>query len=210
MVKAIAFDVGGVLQIGDYSDKPVRNHRCLGVHDYIARHLNIDVDDWFDAIDTSYAKAIEGKISKNKAIAIIAGNLKVSPTKLYKILVKAYRSHFKRNNALYNIVKKLRKNKYKTIILSDQWYPSEEALIPNKDKKFFDVVIVSCEVGFRKPNPKIYKLALKKARVSPHELVFIDNREWNTRPARKMGIKTVIFKSNKQTIKELKKLGVKI
>jgi FMN phosphatase YigB (HAD superfamily) len=36
--------------------------------------------------------------------------------------------------------------------------------------------------------------------------LFIDNREWNLKPARKLGMKTILFKNNKQTIKDLKKL----
>jgi len=46
--------------------------------------------------------------------------------------------------------------------------------------------------------------------MKPEEAVFIDNRDWNIIPAKKLGMKTVLFRNNKQTFRELKKLGVKI
>jgi len=214
MVKAIAFDVGGVLQIDKCPKVSTsgmkRGQKCNGVHDIIVKHLHTTIDTWFDAIDTTYADSITGKVKEEKALNIISSNLKISKAKLKRILIKSYRAYFRRNNQLYNIVKKLRKNKYKTIILSDQWPPSKEALIPKKDKNLFNASIISCDVGFRKPNPEIYKLAIKKAKVLPHELVFIDNRDWNTIPAEKLGIKTILFKNNAQTIKELNKMGVDV
>lgn len=214
MVKAIAFDVGGVLQLDKCPEistsKIARRQKCHGVHDIIVEHLHINIDDWFDAIDTTYADSIVGKVSKQKAMKIISANLKISQAKLEKILIKSYKTYFRRNNQLYGIVKRLRKNGYKTMILSDQWPISKEALIPKRDENLFNISIISSDIGFRKPNPRIYKLALKKAHLKPHELIFIDNREWNTKPAEKLGIKTILFKNNNQVAGELRKLGVKI
>jgi epoxide hydrolase-like predicted phosphatase len=215
MVKAIAFDVGGVLQLDRCPElsristsRIKKGQKCYGVHETIAKHLKIGIDTWFDAIDTTYAGAITGRISYKKTIKKIADNLNIPASKLKKVLVKSYKHDFIRNNVLYDIVKKLKRNGYKTMILSDQWPPSEEALIPKSDKKQFNLSIISCDVGLRKPDQRIYKLALKRARVQPHEVVFIDNREWNTKPAEKLGIKTILFKNNKQAIKELNKMGV--
>ena len=42
------------------------------------------------------------------------------------------------------------------------------------------------------------------------EVLFIDNQEWNLKPARKLRMKTILFKDNKQFVKDLKKLGVSV
>ncbi len=52
-IKAVIFDIGGVLQLGSES-------KVKGVHKYIAKKLGISIDQYFDSIDATYAKAIEG------------------------------------------------------------------------------------------------------------------------------------------------------
>jgi len=207
-IKTIFFDIGGVLQLGKYSIKAMKRHHLISVHVHMAKKIKVDLDQWFDAIDTPYAKSIEGKIPRAKAMNQIASNLKVDRKKLEKIWVKEYKSHYKKNKELFDIVKKLKKQGYKIAILSDQWYLSKDALVSSKDMKIFNPVIISCDVGMRKPNSKIYELALKKAKAKPKESLFIDNQTWNLMPAKKLGMKTILFKNNKQTLKELKKFGV--
>ncbi len=207
-IRAIIFDVGGVLSLGKYEEKGVGGHHLLGVHNFMADVFHIDLDTWFDAIDTSYAKSIEGKINRRKALYIMASNLKCSVGKLEKLFKTAYGEHFKRNNELYKVAYGLREKGYRIGILSDQWYLSKEALILQKDIKGFRPVIISCDVGMRKPNPNIYKLLLKKLRLPGKKVLFIDNREWNLRSARELGMKTILFEDNKQLIRDLENKGI--
>ncbi len=194
-IQAIIFDVGGVLAL--YKNKKI------GVHETISKKLNINIDQYIDAIDTAYAKSITAEIPKKEAIKKLSNNLKVSEKKLKQLYIKSYQSHFKENKQLFKQVKKLKKLGYKTAILSDQWYLSQEALMPKSSYNIFDKVIVSCDpkIKMRKPNSEIYKLTLKKLNIKPNQALFIDNQEWNTKPAEKIGIKTILFKDNKQLFK---------
>ncbi len=205
-IKAIIFDVGGVLALGKYTNKPLRGHRLFGVHNYISKKLKISIDQWFDAIDTTYALSIEGKISKQKTLLIISKNIKTSEKKLEKILINAYKRHFKQNKELFKYAFKLKNKGYKISILSDQWHVSKKALMSNRFYKKFNPIVVSCDVGIRKPNIKIYKLILKKLKLNPKETIFIDNQEWNIKPAKKLEINTILFKNNKQCFKEIEEL----
>lgn len=207
-IKIIFFDIGGVLKLGKYSFLAMRRHHALSIHHFMAKKLKIDLDQWFDSIDTPYAKSIEGTIPRSKAISIIAKNLKISKEKLESLWIKAYKKHFKKNKKLFSIIEKIKKQGYKVGILSDQWYLSKDALVIPKDLEIFDPVIISCDVGVRKPNLKIYKLALKKANVKANESLFIDNQIWNIKPAKKLGMKTILFKNNKQLIHDLNKLKI--
>lgn len=206
MIKAIAFDIGGVLQLEKGRSKDDL-HR--GIHEAIARFFDLDVDTWFDAIDSVYAKAIEGTIRESSVYKTIARNVNVGVRELERVILRTYAKNFTRNDKLFELAFRLRE-RYKTAILSDQWYASKKALARKEDMRRFDVVIVSCDVGMRKPNPKIYKLLLRRLKVKPEEVVFIDNRSWNTEPAKKLGMKTILFRSNAQTMKELRRLGVEI
>jgi len=205
-IKAIIFDVNGVLAM----DKDKKSSVHESMHESMAKVLDVHLDTWFDAIDTTYAKSIEGKGTKEGVIKRIADNLDVRTEKLQKLLVKHYRRGFRRNWHLYKIAWKLKRRGYKIAILSDQWHVSKDVFIREKDERKFDVSVISCDVGMRKPNPKIYRLTLKKLKVKPSEAVFIDNRDWNTKPAKKLGIKTILFENNNQCLKELRKMGVRI
>jgi len=210
MIKAIIFDVGSVLQVYRFSFSKMKQHTHRSIHEFMAKKLDIGLDQWFDAIDTAYAKSIEGKISKHKELQIISKNLNISPQHLERLWLRSYRKYFRRNDGLFRIAFDLKKSGYKIGILSDQHHISKEALIDLKDAKRFDCVLVSCDSGMRKPNPKFYKILLKKLGVDARESVFIDNQVWNTKPAKKLGMKVILFKNNRQTLKELKSLGVRI
>jgi epoxide hydrolase-like predicted phosphatase len=207
-IRAIIFDVGGVLSLGRYEKKGVDGHHLLGVHNFMADSFKINLDTWFDAIDSVYSKSIEGKINRRKTLYIMARNLKCSVKKLEKLFKMAYRKHFKKNNELYQIAYELKKKGYRIGILSDQWYLSKEALILQKDNLGFRPVMISCDIKMRKPNPNVYKLLLKKLRLPGKKVLFIDNREWNLRPARELGINTILFENNKQLIRILINKGI--
>ncbi len=203
-IKAIIFDMNGVLALGVELKNTSKFSKSF--HAMMAKKLKVNLDKWFDAIDTVYAKSIEGKISEKKTLNTIAKNLDVKPKKLEKKIIKSYKKLFVKNKKLYKYTFKLKKQGYQIAILSDQWHFSKKAIIDKKALKKFNKTIISCDVGLRKPDPQIYKLALKKLKINPSQAVFIDNREWNLKPAKKLGMKTILFKDNKQVIRELNKI----
>jgi putative hydrolase of the HAD superfamily len=204
-VKAIIFDIGGVLELA--KERASQKYtKTKGVHEFVAKDLKISLDQYFDAIDSTYSDSVEGKISEKKALIIMAKNLKISPKKLEKIYQRGYKKNFKTNKELYKFAFNLRKQGYKIAILSDQWHISKKALVNPKVTKKFNTAIISCDVGMRKPDPKIYRLILKKLKIKPSESLFIDNQLWNIVPAKNLGMKTVLFKNNKQLFKQLEKM----
>src|SRR5512138_1739769 len=55
----------------------------------------------------------------------------------------------------------------------------------------FDVVVESAVEGLRKPDPRIYRIALERLGVAPHETVFLDDIGRNLKPARELGMTTI-------------------
>jgi len=137
-------------------------------------------------------------------------NLKTTKKNLEKLYLTIYRRKHKRNRKLYNFALKLKKKGYKISILSDQWPLSKDAIVFREYYSNFNPVIISTEVGFRKPDPKIYYLLLEKLKIIPQEILFIDNRDWNLVTAKKIGMHTILFKDNKQFFKEFKKFGIEV
>jgi len=59
--------------------------------------------------------------------------------------------------------------------------------------RWFDVVVVSCEVGVAKPDPVIFQMCLSRLGVEPGRALFVDDRIENIEGAASMGIQTFHF-----------------
>ncbi|MDB5205450.1 MAG: family hydrolase [Flavisolibacter sp.] len=73
-------------------------------------------------------------------------------------------------------------------------------------RRLFDGFISSCDVGLRKPDPQIFKLALAVAAIEPHECIYIDDREVLTRAGAKSGMHCWQHKTFEETKKFLEGL----
>lgn len=70
--------------------------------------------------------------------------------------------------------------------------------------ELFEVVIDSCEVGMRKPNPAIYALALDQLGVTdPATAVFLDDAPGNVDGARRAGLHAILVDDPDEAIAEL-------
>ena len=64
-------------------------------------------------------------------------------------------------------------------------------------EKFFEFVIVSGDHGFRKPDKRMFTMALEKLHVTPAETVYVGNDMYrDVYGAKNAGIKSIFFKSN--------------
>ena len=59
--------------------------------------------------------------------------------------------------------------------------------------QFFKTVIISGDVGYRKPNPKIYEFLLTRINAPAGDCLFFDDRVKNLFPAQELGITPVLF-----------------
>ena len=79
--------------------------------------------------------------------------------------------------AMYGMIRKLRGAGYSTALLSNSWGADE---YPRADfPGLFDTVVISGEVGMRKPEPEIFRHAAATLGLEPGECVFIDDVEKN-------------------------------
>jgi putative hydrolase of the HAD superfamily len=70
----------------------------------------------------------------------------------------------------------------------------------------FDAIILSGEVGMRKPEPEIFALAVEAMGVAFAETVFVDDMAHNLEPARALGMTVVHHTSADATVAELRRL----
>ncbi|MDH2413593.1 HAD family phosphatase [Nocardioides sp. CER19] len=91
--------------------------------------------------------------------------------------------------AMFDLVTELRGLGVRTAMLSNSWgntYPRERIA------EVFDEIVISGEVGLRKPQAEIYRLVLDGLEVAPERAVFVDDAEPNLAGARDVGLRTVL------------------
>jgi putative hydrolase of the HAD superfamily len=93
----------------------------------------------------------------------------------------------------------------RTALLSNSWgneYPRD--LFAD----LFDAVVISAEVGMRKPDERIFRHALDLLGLDAAECVFIDDIEHNIRAAEALGIRGIHHTAPDTTIAELRALDL--
>ena len=65
--------------------------------------------------------------------------------------------------------------------------------------RWFDVVVVSYEVGLAKPDPRIFELCLSRLGAHAGEALFVDDRAENVAAAERLGMRTLHFTGDDAT-----------
>jgi len=196
LIKAIIFDFGGV----------IAQEASPFIYESISHEVNLNKDEVKERMKPFTIKFQKREIEETDYWTSIAKALNsVFPDKIKDIFLKVFAEHSNLNPEVVDLVKKLKKNNYKVAILSNQIL-GEPNYSLKEVKDLFDVVVISFEVGMRKPDDEIYNYIVEKLQVRPDECIFIDNREVNLPPAQNMGMKTILFESSEQLEKELEKM----
>jgi len=176
----IYFDLGNVL---------VNFSHELGCAQ-MAEVAGVSVDDVRRfAYDSPMAERYErGEISTRDFYDFFCEQTKTTPD--YERLITAGSDIFTINTPILPIIAQLRQRGWRTGILSNtcdmhwQWLASGRyAIIP----AYFDVVILSFEVGAAKPDPKIFTAAAESAGVAPEEIFYTDDIAGHSDGARRAG-----------------------
>jgi putative hydrolase of the HAD superfamily len=72
--------------------------------------------------------------------------------------------------------------------------------------ELFDHVVLSGQVGVRKPSRRIFRIALDRAGVAPERCVMVDDLEQNLVGARRLGIGTILHREPAATLAELEQV----
>ena len=108
------------------------------------------------------------------------------------------------DEAMHELIRAARRAGLRTALLSNSWgdngYPRH--LFP----ELFDTVVISSEVGMRKPEERIFRLAIERLGLQPAECVFIDDIQENVNAARAAGLVSVWHQTAADTTAQLAEL----
>lgn len=196
MIKAILFDFGGVIY----------KHPKEVIPEVLSRIFLKPLNQTIPAYSFLKSDYFSGKMSTNKLINSLSKTLgtKKTVSEVKKLWLKYYGELAKPDKDVLEIIKNLRKLKYKIYLFSNT---TEMSNLHNKNTgiyDYFDNIFLSYKLGLCKPNIEVYKLVLSKIGLDSSDCVFVDDDEKNLKPAEQLGMHTLMFDILKDKPKKLK------
>jgi epoxide hydrolase-like predicted phosphatase len=105
------------------------------------------------------------------------------------------------DHAMRAAVREFHDQGIRTALVSNSWRNDDY-----DDLDLFDVVVLSSDLGIRKPDPEIYAVALERLAVTADRCVFVDDLGGNLKPAKALGMTTIRHDATFATIAQLKRL----
>ena len=199
MIKAIAFDYGGVIVLME------------NLTEEVSKYLGVSTGDWHKVYFSLNHLANTGENTFGDIFSMTAKKLGATNeqiSEIAKIRIENKKT-IRLNNELLEIIKSLRKNNYKVALLSNNSSKLRGWLIKDEISDLFDEIIISAEVGHQKPSPEIFEILFNKLDVESDEVAFVDDTEKSLEGAEKIGYSPILFTENQKLKEDLEKLGVK-
>jgi len=183
-IKTIIFDLGNVLVKVD----PRKS--ILKVRELVPQKSFKDVRQLID--DSEMKRQYElGEMDDRDFFYAMKENLQIDFT--FEFFQEIWKDFFTPIQPMIDLLPTLKKS-HCLVMLSDT-NPMHTAVCREKFDFFqwFDHFVFSCEVGYLKPDPNIYRVALEQAKSKPEEAVFIDDKLKNVKGAEDVGIRGFHF-----------------
>lgn len=196
-IKAVVFDIGGVLEINP----------DLGVSEIWESRLGLAPGELDKRMDDAWRAGSIGTISEQDVHQAVRERLGLDEQQLGEFMADIWRDYVgTANTELIEYARRLRP-RYRTGILSNSFVGArvrEQAAYGFED--LVDEIIYSHECGMSKPDQAIYALTCERLKVEPAQMVFVDDKEPNVDGARQAGIRAVLYQDRVQAITDIESL----
>ncbi len=198
MIKAIIFDIGGVIKKGTSEVRQAR----------VADKLKVDIEKFVDFWKKYRDRMAKGLLKEEEFCRLVEKEFGVRG--VLKLELEEHERSCKENinSELLDFLSVLKK-KYRLALVSNVSNLQKVANFKAGLYKYFDPCILSCDVGLAKPDPEIYKLSPEKLKLRPEECLLIDDREKYLDIAKQLGFAVLHFENNEKFKKDLWALGVR-
>ena len=193
--EGLLLDFGGVVTTDFFAS--------LGAH---CERLGLPHDSFRSLVTTDpegrqlYHQVERGKLSQPDFEQKIAQLLGVQPTGLIQGLLADLRPE----PLMADAVARARTAGVRVGVITNSWgtAPYDPYAGYQLDQRF-DAVVISSQVGLRKPEPAIYRLAADELAVPLERIMFVDDIASNLQPARELGMAVILHGDPARTVDEL-------
>lgn len=197
MIKALLFDYGGVI-----ADDRSGDH----LYQQLGASLGISAKVAWELLAPLWLKLSRGKITENALWEELERQYGQPILESQRAVWNDWDS-MPRHQEMLDFVAELKEVGYITGIISTTIARTAEDIRAHGGYNFFDPVILSYEVGYAKPDPEIYRIAMEYlSGIRPTEVIFLDDRTICLPPAQALGIHTVLVENSNQAITATKGL----
>ena len=197
-IESVIFDWGGVL-----IDNPTP-----GLMRHCAQALGVSQEDLAAAESEFIADFQKGVISEEAFWERVCTKLKVPEPRGGSLWAEGFEAAYAPRRDMFSLAARLHEDGCKTALLSNTEAPAMQYFHQLR-YDMFDVLVFSCAEGTRKPERRIYEIAVESLGPPPGRTVFIDDTPEHINGAKQAGLNTILFKSIDQVRNELALLGVK-
>ena len=171
--KAVIFDLFGTL-VPTFSEN---KYRSLIMQ--TASSLSAPPEPFWELWSATFNESFLGTIPDSKAkIVLICGKLGLNPppaviSEQTQLLFEHEAAAMIPRAEAIGVLSELRQKQHKVGLISD--CASETVVLWGNTiiRSFFDVTVFSCVAGIKKPDPRIYHLAMEKLKVKPQDCLYI-------------------------------------
>ena len=194
-IRAVVFDIGGVLEITP----------DLGVTGLWETRLGLPAGELSKRMHDTWAAGSIGTVTEDDVHQAISDRLGLDGQQLAAFIADIWREYLGTANT--GLIEYARRLRYRTGIVSNSFVGArerEQAAYGFED--LVDEIVYSHEAGMSKPDPRIYALVCARLGVRPEETVFLDDADRCVDGAREAGMHAVRYHDNAQAIEEIEKL----
>jgi putative hydrolase of the HAD superfamily len=191
-IQAVLFDIGGVLVTTPPEDWA----------DRFAERLEMSIADFEARTEDIWRDGSLGRASLAEVHARLAAALD-TPLSIVDSAMSAMWIQYlgRANREMIEFARSLRP-RYRTGILSNSFIGARERERGAYGfEDLVDELVYSHEVGWAKPDPEVYTIAVRRLGAQPSEIMFIDDRPLCVEAARACGLNAVLFAENARTIR---------
>jgi epoxide hydrolase-like predicted phosphatase len=197
VIRAVAFDIGGVLEITP----------DLGIDRLWETRLGLPAGEILVRMRDIWRDGSIGTITLDDVHEALRDRLDLDDQTLAQYMADLWREYLgTANTELIEYARRLRP-RYRTGIVSNSFVGAREReQAAYGFEGLVEEIVYSHEAGFSKPDPRIYALICSRLSVPPGEMVFLDDAEACVAGARDAGIHAVRYQDNAQAIAEIEEL----
>jgi HAD superfamily hydrolase (TIGR01549 family) len=187
MIKAVLLDVYGTL-LDTYIFRSSLRH--------IADDLGLSEEERIEAVKLALTTHFPTIRDAARAIERMFGRSPTSETAmaLTEMEIAEHLASFKLFDGVPGVIDRLRSGGHKLALVTNVSSPYLEPIMRLGVNKLVDHPVYSCKVGFRKPDPEIFRIAMETLEVTPEETVMVgDNPRDDVEGAIAAGIKSVLI-----------------